>query len=119
MLETGAEHTHDLIARLSDLYQKDPQQFAKEKTLLIQELIESFPEEHRKRAYGLQFRLDAELSRYKDPVSRMNRMVELFWEGIGRFQDVLNDPATALQERQRKKTTGEIIPLRPHKENLQ
>jgi hypothetical protein len=43
----------------------------------------------------------------------------LFWEGIGRFQDVLNDPATALQERQRKKTTGEIIPLRPHKENLQ
>lgn len=39
----------------------------------------------------LQFRIDRELRNYKDPVARMNKMVELFWEGFAEFDNALQE----------------------------
>jgi hypothetical protein len=104
-----------MVEHLEQLYRRDPDAFEEQRKRLIQGMIDEFPEENRARAYGLQLKLDAELSRYKDPVARMNRMVELFWEGVGQFQEALTDPARVLQERQQSRAGAElarVIPFR-------
>ncbi len=102
----------DRIAHLGDLYRKDPAEFERQRKILIEEAIEEFPPEHRSRAHGLQFRIDAELRRYKDPVSRMNRMVELFWEGVLKFQKTISEPDRVIAELKENRSSAKIIPLR-------
>jgi hypothetical protein len=100
---------------LEQLYRRDPVSFEEQRRRLIQGMIDDLPEENRARAYGLQLKIDAELSRYKDPVARMNRMVELFWEGVGQFQQVLTDPGKVLQERAQEKEgarPARVLPFR-------
>jgi hypothetical protein len=56
----------------------------------IEEFINSIEDEERRlKLQRLQFRIDRELRNYKDPVARMNKMVELFWEGFKEFDEVL------------------------------
>jgi hypothetical protein len=104
-----------VFEELEQLFQRDPGAFEERRKQLIQDMIDNFPEENRAKGYGLQLKIDAELARYKDPVARMNRMVELFWEGVGHFQEVLTDPAKVLQERRAGKEGAEparVIPFR-------
>jgi hypothetical protein len=101
----------DNIARLGELHRRDPEAFEALRKQIIVEAIEKFPDSHRARAYGLQFRLDHELSRYKDPISRMNRMVEIFWEGVHQFESVISNPTRYLEEK-KSGAPGEVIPLR-------
>jgi hypothetical protein len=75
---------------LVKMYQEDPEAFDRERQELIDDFINSLPNEDCKlRARQFQFRIDRELHQYKDPVARMNKMVELFWEGVKEFQYVL------------------------------
>ena len=111
-MEERPNGTAQMIARMAELYHSDPQAFEAMRRLLIEETIEGFPEEHRTRAYGLQLRIDAELGRYRDPVARMNRMVEIFWDGVRNFQQALTDPNSLLRERQERKTDpAKVIPF--------
>lgn len=36
-----------------------------------------------------QHSISKELCKYQDPIARMNRMVELFWQGVKEFHDAL------------------------------
>ncbi len=108
--------TAELLDHLGEMSRTDPEAFERCSRLLIHRTIESFPPEHRRRAYGLQFRLDAELRHYRDPVARMNRMVEIFWDGVRRFQDALSNPSRHLQEREAaKQSECRVIPLERNK----
>jgi hypothetical protein len=107
---TMTDNTDPLYKRLSDLYRRDPQQFELERTRLINDAIEGFNPEHRKKAYGLQFKIDCQLRPYRDPVMRMNKMVEIFWQGVCDFQEVLKDPGQHLGQRQ-KQSPGKILPI--------
>ncbi len=100
------------IEKLTGLYKKDPAEFEELRKELITNTIEAFPAQHKKRAYGLQFVLDARLSKYKDPVVRMNKMVEIFWEQFGLFQEVLKNPGKVVAEKERCKKETLIIPFR-------
>ena len=42
----------------------------------------------------------------------MNKMVEIFWEQFGLFQEVLQDPARVVAEREKKKKQAMIISFR-------
>lgn len=42
------------------------------------------------RCRAMQWRIDQELSKYKDPIARYNRMVEMFWVQFKDLQQVLN-----------------------------
>ena len=99
------ETLHDL----SGLFQADPAIFEKKSRQLIDALIADFPEDMRQRARSWQFRLDHELNQYKDPVSRMNAMIELFWSGFARFQQAVIEPEQLLAERDESGTV--VIPL--------
>jgi hypothetical protein len=99
-----------LVAGLGELFRRDPARFEEVSRDLIRRTIESFPPERRQRALGLQFRLEATLSRYRDPVARMNKMVEIFWEQLRQFQEALNDPGRLLAERETGHP-GKVIPF--------
>ena len=58
----------------------------------IEDFIDSVEDEDQKlKLQQLQFRIDRELRKYKDPVARMNKMVELFWEGFNEFNNILKN----------------------------
>jgi len=111
-MATARNTTDEQLAKLSGLYQKDPEQFEKQSQELIRQTIEKFPEEHRRRAYGLQFQLEATLSHYKDPVARMNKMVEIFWDQFRKFQEAVTDPLRVIDERKEHTGEGKVIPIR-------
>lgn len=100
---------HDSADKLTGLYQEDPELFEAERKKLIQETIDSFPPEYRARAQGLQFQIEATLDRYKDPVARMNKMVEIFWGYFQDFQEVINDPAGYLDKTGEKKQQAKVL----------
>ncbi len=108
------DHDSDLFfEELSELYQTDPEKFEEQRRILIERTISEFPRECRERAQGLQFTIDARLHRYKDPIMRMNKMVEIFWEHFARFQETVNDPERILEERQHARRQAKILPFRP------
>lgn len=107
----GHDPIEELVAGLGELYRKDPAEFESVSRELIRLTIESFPPERRSRALGMQFRLDAILSRYRDPVARMNKMIEILWEQVRQFQEALNDPVGVLAEREEGKGPGKVLPF--------
>ncbi len=101
--------TQGSIEKLTGLFQKDPELFEAERKKLIQETINSFPPEYQARANGLQFKIEATLSKYKDPVARMNKMVEIFWGHFQEFQEVMNDPAGFVKTPDKKSAPGKVL----------
>lgn len=111
-MDENTKNTDEILHQLTGLYQKDPQEFEKMRTTLIEQTIAAFPARHRQRAYGLQFIIEMRLKKYKDPVVRMNKMVEIFWEQLDLFHEVLYDPARVVAESEKKKKQAIIIPFR-------
>lgn len=107
----GADTTGRMLQQLDGLYEKDPVRFESLRREIIATTINSFPEKFQQRAYGIQFTLDCELDRIKNPVARMNRMVEIFWGMFAEFQTVINDPSRVINEQQTNKKTGKVIRL--------
>ncbi|MEJ2199850.1 MAG: DUF3135 domain-containing protein [Desulfuromonadaceae bacterium] len=89
----------------------NPERFELERRLLIEQAIAAFPESFRKRAYGIQFSLDAKLALTKDSISRLKLMIELFWEQFHRFREVLENPEGCLRRRRGERASGELLPL--------
>jgi hypothetical protein len=110
MLKSEKE-LEQMLQSLENLYQKSPDQFEDLRREIINHSISSYPEKFQQRARGIQFTLDCELKKYKNPVVRMNRMVELFWETFSEFQAVVNDPTSYTAEREKSKKEGKVIPL--------
>lgn|GEM_PF-2455801 len=82
-------HSFD-FDQLADLYKSDPERFQKIARQMIEDYIASIPDEiSRKKCAGLQFKLDHELSKYHDPIARMNKMIEIFWQGVYQFHGAL------------------------------
>lgn len=102
-------------ALLSDLEQADdnPEKFETIRREMIKTVIESYPQEIQQRFYGLQFTLDCELRKYRNPVARMNRMVEIFWNKVDEFNFVLHQPGKAIAARSEKRKLAKVIPLFP------
>lgn len=71
---------------LSELYKTDPELFEVRCRELIEDVIKSCRPERQEHLRKLQWRIDQTLARYKDPIARMNKMIEMFWEGVGEFQ---------------------------------
>ncbi|MEM2159448.1 MAG: DUF3135 domain-containing protein [Candidatus Nitrosotenuis sp.] len=81
---------------LVELLKDDEDAFNEYARTEIERLIESAPEHLKSRLRAIQFNLDMTLRKYKDPIARYNKMVELFWEAFFKFKDALDgkDPIT-------------------------
>ncbi|PLX92098.1 MAG: hypothetical protein C0621_10120 [Desulfuromonas sp.] len=104
---------NDFTRQIEALDSRDPEAFERRREALLQQLLETFPEDARQRAQQWQFRLDATLARYHHPLARMNKMVELFWEGVHTFKYTLDHPSP-LKE---KRPSAKVIPLFRRKNN--
>jgi hypothetical protein len=84
------KHEFDYLVKL---FKEDPQKFEKCQRAAITEFIESrSTETHKQRLRCFQWKLEQELNHYKDPIARLNIMVEKFWAGVINFDNVLKGP---------------------------
>ena len=65
----------------------------------VEEYISSRPEARQQRLRQLQWTIDGSLRKYKDPIAKMNKMAELFWEGFGKFQTAVKELQDITHER--------------------
>ena len=110
-MTSGNDELDKKLAELEGLYERDPARFERRSRDLIEAFLASSPESQRARMWGLQRRIDAELSRYRDPVARMNRMVELFWNHVHYFLETLEHPDEVLKARREKGPPAKVVPL--------
>ena len=75
---------------LFKLYKADPKEFERHTRAMIEAQIQGASPHLQLKLRALQSLLFAELSHYKHPVARMNRMVELFWNKAIELQSALN-----------------------------
>lgn len=94
-------------AKQSKLARENPELFEEQARKAIDDFISSTPEHQQPRLRGIQFTIDTTLGQIKDPIVRMNKMVEIFWEGAAKFSDALHG---SLAERQ--ENGAEIIPFK-------
>jgi len=83
--------------KLCDLHKTDIEAFDVYRKELVEEAINKLPEDRQQKARQNQWKLDNTLRKYKDPVARMNKMIEIFWEGVYEFRDVIKT-ATAVKK---------------------
>jgi len=76
---------------LKDLYINDPEEFKKVTDAMINDTIDALPLERQQKTRAKQWRLTQELSKYKDPIARLNRFVVIFWEGVREFEHVIKN----------------------------
>jgi hypothetical protein len=80
----------DIYERLNKLRQENPDEVESERKKILDEFFDSIEDDDRRlHLQQLQFRLDGELRHYKDPVARMNKMIEIFWKGVNEFQQTI------------------------------
>ncbi len=79
---------------LSEMWRNDKEAAEAYHRAVIDDFILGLPDDKQERARGLQWRIDQELRKYKDPVARMNRMVEMLWEGFFELDTALNKGVT-------------------------
>ena len=73
------------------LCQKDQEEFKKIMRAMIDDVIDNAREGNRDNLRRKQWKLDQELSKIKDPIAQMNKMVSIFWEGVHEFVEVAKD----------------------------
>jgi hypothetical protein len=71
----------DKLVELKD----DEEKFNDLAKSIIDKHIAKYPPEQQRRMRQIQWRLDGELSHYKNPTTRYNKMVELFWKQVNKF----------------------------------
>lgn len=88
---TYEEFTNLSFDDLLALRLEDPKTFEERMRDALTDFIENhIPEEKRQGMRQLQWKIDGELRKFKDPVARMNKMIELFWKGFNEFQLAVN-----------------------------
>jgi len=108
------EHAIDsLLAELELVSENNPEKFETIRREIIKTAIESYPKETQPRFYGLQFTLDCELRKYKNPIVRMNRMVEIFWDKVYEFDLALHHPEAVMAAKAEKREPAKVIQLFP------
>lgn len=111
-MENKTEQADSIFERLQGLYQLDPEEFNRLSEALIREELNNVPGELKAQAYGIQRRIEQQLKKYKDPIARMNAMVEIFWQQFHEFQAVLNDPREVLESKRHCGTSAKVIPFK-------
>lgn len=83
---------------LKTLFEEDPPAAEIKVKEIMEEYISTLPPERKQRAEAFNWRIQQELRNFKDPTARMNRMVEMFWQGVKEFQHTLENPQQVLNQ---------------------
>lgn len=82
---------------LVELFRSNPDEFEKYRTKFLEDHIASLcadcPEKL-ERCKRIQWRIEQELNKYKNPIARYNAMVVIFWKQFDEFQRAVNAETT-------------------------
>jgi len=78
----------EAFEKLSKLFQDDPEEFEKYRQMVIEEFINNLPEDRQQRARGLQFRIDNEMRKIKNPLARAAKMNSMMVDSLMELQGV-------------------------------
>ena len=110
------------VEYMRKLFKDDPEEFEIYTRKLIEETIDGFKSEERiLAAKQLQWNIDNTLRKYKDPVARMNKMVELMWPSLISLNSELckltgTKPHVAEKksaDEEKKPTSADVIEFKP------
>ncbi len=103
-----------------ELYKRDPAAFEHRREALIQQTINSAPEEHQRRLNGLQFQVDMERRRSESPLQSCMQISSMMWEKFDDLRANLNQfqehqehgtfPVPEVQQEPQKATVLEFTP---------
>lgn len=79
---------YESLVKLKD----DPEKFEEMANEIWESYFTTLTEDEEKRARQFKWHLDGQLRGIVDTTARMNKMVELFWEGFQTFQLSLTNP---------------------------
>ena len=74
---------------LSNLREQNPEAFEEYRQEVLDEYFNSLPEERQVKARQQQWLLDNDLRKFKDPIAKYNRTVELLYEQLDKFRQAL------------------------------
>lgn len=83
---------------LKTLFETDPPAAELKAKEIIDDYITTLEPEKQARAQAFQWRIQQDLRKFKDPIARMNRMVEMFWVGVKEFQHAWENPQEVLDQ---------------------
>lgn len=87
--------THDELVKM---YTDDSDNFMFETTEAIKDSLNEIPNSATKlKCEKLQWVIDGELRKIKDPIARMNKMMELFYEGVKELDGALKPFRTEIE----------------------
>lgn len=71
-----------------DLCEKNPELYSIVAEEKLNDFINTIADENKRlEMQRLQFRINSQLRKYKDPIARYNKMVSLFWKQVTEFID--------------------------------
>lgn len=100
-----------MLKKLEGIQESKPERFEEFRREIVDKCIVSYPERFQNRARGLQFTLDCELGKQKNPLARMNRMAELFWGNFSEFQETLSNPKAKTEGNETSQPPAKVIPI--------
>lgn len=83
---------------LKTLFETDPPAAEEKVKEILEEYIQTLEPERQQRARAFNWKIQQDLRNFKDPVARMNKMVEMFWKGYQTFNTALNNPEVLLNQ---------------------
>jgi len=98
---------------LRDLYEKDPEEFAKVTRAMIDDVINSTREENQDNLRRKQWQLEQQLNKIKNPIARMNKMISIFWAGVYEFIEVSKQAGFTKQPQEDK--SDNVVDFKPKK----
>lgn len=98
--------SHD---QLSAIAQSDPAQLEKLRKILIEEVIESAPEETRRRLRGLQFQIDCCRKLHTNPMGACVEISRMMYESLSKLNKLMNE-STAADQNQSEPATVIAFP---------
>ena len=97
---------------LVELQKTDPAKFEERRKEILQanidKLCKNTPEKL-ERYRAMQWRIDQEMLKYKNPITKYNKMVEMFWKQFEEFQKGLKTLETIKTKQPEKPATADII----------
>lgn len=77
------------IKKLIELSKQDPEQFEAYRKALIDEFIQSAPEESQRRLRGLQFQIECIRDKSKNPIQASYEISKLMWDSLHKLHTTL------------------------------
>lgn len=111
-MQNHIEKPVSIYDQLQGIYEEDPEEFERISNALIQEALDEVSDGYKAQAYGIQRRIEHQLQKYKDPIARMNAMVEIFWKQFYEFQAVVHDPLAVFENKRSCGTLAKVIPFK-------